>query len=169
MSGALKDGRQRSERVDSSYSDQLAELFTSVRTTVAARAATTVTVAKRLNGAFGRFACQLLDVIDRGLLFQLISKYITLLDASRDNATLSEFKLTFLDALAAHGHFVALNGPLAYNSLPTLGAELWRRHFLAALLLSEVSAAFVLTDSQPDKAHIALAAIDFAWCQVRSP
>jgi hypothetical protein len=164
--GSLREKRPRAERVSCAFADQLAELFTLVRTTVATRSRTTVTVAKRLNAAFGRFACQLLDVIDRSKLFQLVSKYVQLLDTERDNAVLSEFKLVFIDAIGAHGYFVALNAPLAYGSLPTLGSELWRRHFLAALQLAEVSAAFDLAKSQPERSHIALQAIDFTWFQL---
>jgi hypothetical protein len=165
INGSLREKRARAERVSAAFADQLAELFTLVRTTVATRSRTTVTVAKRLNAAFGRFACQLLDVIDRSKLFQLVSKYVQLLDTERDNAVLSEFKLVFIDAIGAHGYFVALNAPLAYSSLPTLGSELWRRHFLAALQLAEVCAAFDLAKSQPERSHIALQAIDFTWFQ----
>jgi hypothetical protein len=166
VTGALRERKPRAERVSAAFVEQLSELFSLVRTTVTARARTTVTVAKRLNAAFGRFACQLLDVIDRSTLFQLVSKYVQLMDPERENPTLSEFKLAFVDAIAAHGYFVALNAPVAYASLPALGSELWRRHFLAALMLSEVSAAFDVAGSQRDKSHIALQAVDFAWFQL---
>ena len=65
LSGALKERKARADRFAPDFATQLGALFTHVRTTVAERSRTTVTVAKRLNGAFGRFSCQLLDVIDR--------------------------------------------------------------------------------------------------------
>lgn len=57
------------------------------------------------------FVQKCLTLMDRGYVFRLLKSYMEQFK-SEDSRTLFDYKLTFLQIICSHEHFVALNLPL---------------------------------------------------------
>eukprot|EP01137_Pigoraptor_chileana_P018685 Opistho-2@78585 len=112
------------------------------------RTKTMVTVASRLNQSLAFFLRDLLAFMDRGFVFSMVQKHIE--DSSRESDasgdTLMELKFEFLRILCSSEHYLALNLPveekLVAENLVVAIPECKKRHYLAGLLISEVTSLF---------------------------
>lgn len=92
-----------------------------------------------------------LSFMDRGFVFRQIKKYVEKFKTC-DAKALFDFKFTFLQIVCSHEHFVPFNLPLQANKLTKdcdedpaklkLSEDFLMRHFLAGLLLKQVSRLF---------------------------
>ncbi|XP_037912923.1 dedicator of cytokinesis protein 9 isoform X4 [Hermetia illucens] len=101
---------------------------------------------QHLNKSLSIFIKRCLTFMDRGFVFKLIRFYMERFQPG-DPRILQEFKLSFLQEVCQHEHYVPLNLPflLSPKNRPpdliqhfTLSEEFCRQHFLAGLLLQEI-------------------------------
>lgn len=91
------------------------------------------------------FMRDLLSLMDRGEVFNMIYLYVQNLNAGIDQRMLNEFKFKFMKIVCDHEHFIPLNLPFADDLnkivITDIKSEYWKRHFLVGLLLDEISKA----------------------------
>ncbi|XP_065177359.1 dedicator of cytokinesis protein 11-like [Sycon ciliatum] len=90
----------------------------------------------------GNFLKDCLSVMDRGHVFKMVSTALSVFKAG-DATTRYNLKFTLLRTLCSHEHFMPINMPKmdeAEDSCDlTLSTEFGKRHFLVALVLTEVA------------------------------
>jgi hypothetical protein len=90
------------------------------------------------------FLKDLLGLMDRGFVQQLISDFITHIDPKNSTNALVSIKFAVMKILCAYEHFVPLCLPIApeFTSVSTFVMDNWKRHFLVGLLLDELNSCF---------------------------
>ncbi|KAK3914024.1 Dedicator of cytokinesis protein 9 [Frankliniella fusca] len=138
----------RNERFSESYQRKIEELLKALYPYLQRYKEVPVET-KQLNMSLAHFLKKCLTLMDRGYVFQLIKSYIELFNAE-DSRTLFDYKLTFLQIICSHEHYVTLNLPLQRTSKSRandmlsefiLCEDFCRFHFLVGLLLQEVRTA----------------------------
>ena len=91
------------------------------------------TISRVINENLALFLKDLLGLIDRGLIMDIIYLYVTKVPAN--------LKYEFLRIICDYEHFVQINLPLPdrIDSIPELENTLWYRHFLIGVLADEVT------------------------------
>lgn len=95
------------------------------------------------NANVGAFLSDLLSIMDRGCVFEIMFNYFQdLEDAS--SLELFYFKAVCLKIWSQHRHFVSLNVPKSpsYVNVREMAKKYWQRHFFVGLLLSQVELSF---------------------------
>lgn len=138
----------RNERFSESYQKKIEELLSALYPYLQKYKEVPVET-KQLNISLAHFLKRCLTLMDRGYVFRLLKAYMELF-RTEDSRTLSDYKLTFLQIVCSHEHYVALNLPLqritksrANDVLSEfiLCEDFCRFHFLVGLLLQEVRTA----------------------------
>jgi hypothetical protein len=121
--------------------EKLRELVMAVKDEVQQFVKTALAIAIDLNKALAVFLKNLLTVMDRGVVFDLIEK-IEREPVSSDLSLRVEFKFQFMRIVCESEDYVALNLPTTshFESPNKLLDELSRKHFLAGLLLRLLNA-----------------------------
>eukprot|EP01135_Chromosphaera_perkinsii_P006340 Nk52_evm69s485 gene=Nk52_evmTU69s485 len=138
----------RSERLSDDFVSKLFELSSLLLVEVRKRSKSSQNMAKKLNRNIGHFYTRLLGNLDRGLLFSLI-EYYALNVSDTSDVVLLGMKLDFLSIVCNYEHYIPLNLPFLFDDEANLAfsvelcPEYVQNHYLAGLLLSEVSALFV--------------------------
>ena len=123
-----------------------------------------------LSVSIALFLKDLLSVMDRGFVFQLIGSFITRLDPRNAIKNLTSSKFKALKILCSYEHFIPLNIPIIkeLESVTTVMSDFCDRHYLVGLLLDEVSAC--LSCGDPATRTKAITALrDVLWKQSQSP
>ncbi|EFA83784.1 DOCK family protein [Heterostelium album PN500] len=96
---------------------------------------------------FPNFINNLFPLIDRGFLFNLVSRIVTTFtddkDKDKDTIAMITIKFNFLRIISDYDHYIPLNFPLpikVVDSIADLTTKFFKRHFIAVLLLNEVEA-----------------------------
>lgn len=160
---------QRKQRFPQQFCDDLINLVQLVTKQVLSYHLTDQKLAQSLNSSLAFFIFDLLPIMDRGFVFNLIKNYFKDVNVSKNNQDISHYKLDFLRIVCSHEHFVALNLPFATpfttHSAPVsptpsiasnnshtsnvassdrasfsdLSSEFRQQHFLIGLVLSELA------------------------------
>jgi hypothetical protein len=91
------------------------------------------------NAHIANFFSDLLAIMDRGCIFEIIFNYFQDLEDAT-SVELFYFKAVALKMWTQHPHFVALNVPKSpsYVNVREMAKKYWQRHFFVGLLLSQV-------------------------------
>ncbi|XP_026738533.1 dedicator of cytokinesis protein 7 isoform X1 [Trichoplusia ni] len=161
---------RRKARFPDQFTDDLTTLVNNVTTEIISRYGKDSRLTQSLNNSLAFFLFELLSIMDRGYVFNLIRTYYKQMCAKiaslPDAVPLVHYKLAFLRIICSHEHYVSLNLPLAaggaaggvspaaswqslgsQSSAPprhALGHEFRSRHYLAGLLLTELTNALEL-------------------------
>lgn len=102
-----------------------------------------LTSSKDLNRRIALFLSDLMSVVDRGFVFDLISKVMKEIAPNEDDESLN-LRLSVTRILATHEHFPQLNLPLPLEitkkNIGNLTDILTKRHFLAGLVMNQIFA-----------------------------
>jgi len=95
------------------------------------------------------FIKDLFAFIDRGIVLSIITKYIDSTRSKTTNPLVHTFKYIFLKIITNYEHFVPLNTPTLLSSfkdtdLIDMGRALKDRHYLAGILIDEVSSYYYI-------------------------
>ncbi|XP_050551818.1 dedicator of cytokinesis protein 7 isoform X1 [Spodoptera frugiperda] len=161
---------RRKARFPDQFTDDLTTLVNNVTTEIISRYGKDSRLTQSLNNSLAFFLFELLSVMDRGYVFNLIRTYYKQMCAKiaslPDAVPLVHYKLAFLRIICSHEHYVSLNLPQPLGGAPggvspaaswqslgsqssapprhTLGHEFRSRHYLAGLLLTELTNALEL-------------------------
>lgn len=87
----------------------------------------------------------LLSLIDHGIVFRLVYKYLSALNPSNDNLLSVTVKFTFLKIITDHPYYVPLNVPTPFElsdatelDTSALVHSLWKEHFFVGIMLREI-------------------------------
>ncbi|GBP46865.1 Dedicator of cytokinesis protein 6 [Eumeta japonica] len=162
-SGAIESPRK--SRFPEQYTDDITTLVNNVTSEIIFRYGKNSRLTQSLNNSLAFFLFDLLSIMDRGFVFGLIRTYYKQMSAKiaslPDAVPLVHYKLAFLRIVCSHEHYISLNLPAgggsgAVSPSPSahshasvsggsaggaLSAEYRHRHYLAGLMLHELSAA----------------------------
>ncbi|CAB3248141.1 unnamed protein product [Arctia plantaginis] len=159
---------RRKARFPDQFTDDLTTLVNNVTSEIISRYGKDSRLTQSLNNSLAFFLFDLLSIMDRGYVFNLIRNYYKQMCAKiaslPDAVPLVQYKLAFLRIVCSHEHYVSLNLPqaggaggagggvspaaswqsLGSHSSHALGHEFRSRHYLAGLLLTELTNALDL-------------------------
>ncbi|KAG6453982.1 hypothetical protein O3G_MSEX008455 [Manduca sexta] len=160
----------RKARFPEQFTDDLTTLVNNVTSEIISGYGKNSRLTQSLNNSLAFFLFDLLSVMDRGYVFNLIRSYYKQMSAKiaslPDAVPLVHYKLSFLRIICSHEHYVSLNLPAggaacgAVSPAPSaqsvasasssgaahgaLSHEFRSRHYLAGLLLTELTNALEL-------------------------
>ncbi|XP_064293051.1 dedicator of cytokinesis protein 7 isoform X3 [Plodia interpunctella] len=161
----------RKARFPEQFTDDLTTLVNNVTSEIISRYGKNSRLTSSLNNSLAFFLFDLLSVMDRGYVFNLIRTYYKHMSAKiaslPDAVPLVHYKLAFLRIICSHEHYVSLNLPPIAPGAPgsvspapsshslasqssvsavqhQLSHEFRSRHYLAGLLLTELTNALEL-------------------------
>ncbi|OQR75674.1 dedicator of cytokinesis protein 7-like [Tropilaelaps mercedesae] len=166
----------RKQRFSDRFQEEIMALVNSLTDEIIAKSSPD-NAAVYLNAHLAFFVHDLFSIMDRGFVFQLIKLYFKYFSSKMYigpdmvNHQLFSLRLDFLRIVCSHEHYIPLNLPLAPQSLssppvspspsvnssssqssvaqPTeLSHEFRQTHFLAGLVLSQLTTAFAMENSQ---------------------
>uniref|UniRef100_A0A3P8WZM9 Dedicator of cytokinesis 6 n=1 Tax=Cynoglossus semilaevis TaxID=244447 RepID=A0A3P8WZM9_CYNSE len=164
----------RRQRFPDRFVDDIAALVCAISADIAGRYHKDVELVERLNNSLAFFLNELLSLMDRGFVFNLIRSYYkqisNKLHTAQNPSSLNALRIDFMRIVCSHEHYVALNLPCSTLSPPAspspstssttsqykstfsstvhdqrvasmfeLSVPFRQQHFLAGLLLSELS------------------------------
>ncbi|XP_014874382.1 dedicator of cytokinesis protein 9 isoform X19 [Poecilia latipinna] len=141
----------RNQRFSASFHHTVETLVNMMMPHITQKYKDNLDAARNANHSLAVFIKRCFNLMDRGFVFKQINNYINGFMPG-DPKTLFEFKFEFLRVVCNHEHYVPLNLPmpfgkgriLRFQDLQmdySLTEDFCRNHFLAGLLLREVSAA----------------------------
>uniref|UniRef100_A0A0P6E5D7 Dedicator of cytokinesis protein n=2 Tax=Daphnia magna TaxID=35525 RepID=A0A0P6E5D7_9CRUS len=151
----LESGRikmQRQERFHMDYMRNVESLIETISPHIQVKYKDLPDETRHANLAIAEFIKKCLSLMDRGFAFRLISIYLNTFRPD-DPRALYELKFQFLESICYHEHYIPLNFPRAPNwaamqkNMKELDVEFrlcdsfCRSHYLAGLILQEVSSA----------------------------
>ncbi|XP_046447610.1 dedicator of cytokinesis protein 9-like isoform X2 [Daphnia pulex] len=151
----LESGRikmQRQERFHMDYMRNVESLVETISPHIQIKYKDLPDETRHANLAIAEFVKKCLSLMDRGFAFRLVSIYLNTFRPD-DPRALYELKFQFLQSVCFHEHYIPLNFPRAPNwaamqkSMKELDMEFrlcdsfCRSHYLAGLILQEVSSA----------------------------
>ncbi|XP_026325619.1 dedicator of cytokinesis protein 7 isoform X2 [Hyposmocoma kahamanoa] len=159
----------RKSRFPEQFTDDITTLVNTVTSEIISRYGKESRLTQSLNNSLAFFLFDLLSIMDRGYVFNLIRSYYKQMCAKIASlpqaVPLVHYKIAFLRIICSHEHYVALNLPAggpsggAVSPAPSahsvashssaspphqLGHEFRARHYLAGLLLTELTNALEL-------------------------
>ncbi|XP_022112324.2 dedicator of cytokinesis protein 7 [Pieris rapae] len=156
----------RKARFPDQFTDDLSTLVTNVTAEIIAKYGKNSRLTQSLNNSLAFFMFDLLSIMDRGYVFNLIRGYhkqmCAKISSLPDAVPLVHYKLSFLRIVCSHEHYVSLclpSGPgRAASPAPSarssgssecrngvsLSGEFRSRHYLAGLMLADLTAALEL-------------------------
>uniref|UniRef100_A0A673YLV7 Dedicator of cytokinesis 6 n=1 Tax=Salmo trutta TaxID=8032 RepID=A0A673YLV7_SALTR len=159
----------RRQRFPDRFVDDIAALVGAISADVAGRYHKDVELVERLNSSLAFFLNDLLSLMDRGFVFNLIRSYYKQVRAPQNPSSLTALRMDFTRILCSHEHYVTLNLPCSTLSPPAspspstssttsqgsafssmhqdqgvasmfeLSVPFRQQHFLSGLLLTELS------------------------------
>ena len=141
---------QRQERFQPEYLKNVETLLETISPHIQHKYKDLPDETRHANLAVAEFIKKCMSLMDRGFAFRLVSTYLNTFRPD-DPRLLYEYKFQFLQWVCYHEHYVPLNFPLAKNwsSIQKsckdidadfrLGESFCRNHYLAGLVLQEVS------------------------------
>ncbi|XP_035384990.1 dedicator of cytokinesis protein 6-like isoform X5 [Electrophorus electricus] len=154
----------RRQRFPDRFVDDIAALVCAISADIASRYHKDVELVERLNSSLAFFVNDLLSLMDRGFVLNLIRSYYkqisNKLHTAQNPSALTALRMDFLRIVCSHEHYVTLNLPCASLSPPTspspstssttsqdqgvacmfeLSVPFRQQHFLSALMLSELA------------------------------
>uniref|UniRef100_A0A6Q2YE61 Dedicator of cytokinesis 6 n=1 Tax=Esox lucius TaxID=8010 RepID=A0A6Q2YE61_ESOLU len=150
----------RRQRFPDRFVDDIAALVCAVGADIAGRYHKDVELVERLNSSLAFFLNDLLSLIDRGFVFNLIRSYYKQLHTAQNPSSLTALRMDFTRIVCSHEHYVTLNLPCSTLSPPAspspstssttsqdqgvasmfeLSVPFRQQHFLSGLLLTELS------------------------------
>eukprot|EP01096_Ripella_sp_DP13-Kostka_P011959 TRINITY_DN4916_c0_g1_i8.p1 TRINITY_DN4916_c0_g1~~TRINITY_DN4916_c0_g1_i8.p1 ORF type:complete len:1485 (+),score=781.21 TRINITY_DN4916_c0_g1_i8:1676-6130(+) len=106
------------------------------------RSRSALTLGKDMTKALANFFCDLFAIMDPGIVFSMIDRYIREISGMEDDLTLVEYKFEFFKTLGDYEHFVFVNLPIQIpvpSSLSDTNSHWRRHHFITSLLLEQVN------------------------------
>ena len=154
---ALTEGSPRSDRVSTKFIESLQQLISSFADEVKRRV--NGRQGRELNETIAYFLKDMLSLIDRGAVFDLMNRYCAKL-LEKGHAGLAQLQFNFLAIITSYEHYVPLNLPLPdrIDAIPKIISLFWEKHFLVGLLLNEISVVLHMFPAKADSA-IRLSAI----------
>ncbi|KAJ2944480.1 hypothetical protein O0L34_g3827 [Tuta absoluta] len=158
----------RKSRFPEQFTDDITTLVNNVTSEIISRYGKESRLTQSLNNSLAFFLFDLLSIMDRGYVFNLIRSYYKQMCAKIASLPLAvplvHYKLAFLRIICSHEHYISLNlpgggtcgaaspAPSAHSAHSTssapsphqLGHEFRSRHYLTGLLLSELTNALEL-------------------------
>ncbi|KAM3959107.1 LOW QUALITY PROTEIN: dedicator of cytokinesis [Aphomia sociella] len=160
----------RKARFPDQFTDDITTLVNNVTSEIISKYGKNSRLTQSLNNSLAFFLFDLISIMDRGYVFNLIRSYYKQMCAKiaslPDAVPLVQYKLAFLRIICSHEHYVSLNLPAAgaggtsgsvspapsshslasHSSAPQhqLSHEFRSRHYLAGLLLTELTNALEL-------------------------
>uniref|UniRef100_A0A673YN18 Dedicator of cytokinesis 6 n=1 Tax=Salmo trutta TaxID=8032 RepID=A0A673YN18_SALTR len=102
----------RRQRFPDRFVDDIAALVGAISADVAGRYHKDVELVERLNSSLAFFLNDLLSLMDRGFVFNLIRSYYKQVRAPQNPSSLTALRMDFTRILCSHEHYVTLNLPL---------------------------------------------------------
>uniref|UniRef100_A0AAR2JLK4 Dedicator of cytokinesis 6 n=1 Tax=Pygocentrus nattereri TaxID=42514 RepID=A0AAR2JLK4_PYGNA len=150
----------RRQRFPDRFVDDIAALVCAISADIASRyhKVKDVELVERLNSSLAFFLNDLLSLMDRGFVFNLIRSYYK--QVSQNPSSLTALRMDFIRIVCSHEHYVTLNLPCSTLSPPAspspstssttsqdqgvvsmfeLSVPFRQQHFLSGLLLSELA------------------------------
>ncbi|GAA6069755.1 dedicator of cytokinesis protein 7 isoform X1, partial [Tachysurus ichikawai] len=113
----------RRQRFPDRFVDDIAALVCAISADIASRHHKDVELVERLNSSLAFFLNDLLSLLDRGFVFNLIRTYYkqisNKLHTTQNPSSLMALRLDFLRIVCSHEHYVTLNLPCATFSPPS--------------------------------------------------
>ncbi|XP_047664248.1 dedicator of cytokinesis protein 7-like isoform X1 [Tachysurus fulvidraco] len=113
----------RRQRFPDRFVDDIAALVCAISADIASRHHKDVELVERLNSSLAFFLNDLLSLLDRGFVFNLIRTYYkqisNKLHTTQNPSSLMALRLNFLRIVCSHEHYVTLNLPCATLSPPS--------------------------------------------------
>ncbi|XP_039764432.1 dedicator of cytokinesis protein 7 isoform X2 [Pararge aegeria] len=157
----------RKARFPDQFTDDLSTLVNNVTAEIISKYGKNSRLTQSLNNSLAFFLFDLLSIVDRGYVFNLVRGYHKQMCAKiaslPDAVPLVHYKLSFLRIICSHEHYVSLclpgGAPGAVSPAPSarsggsedgrrkavsLSGEYRSRHYLAGLLLADLTAALEL-------------------------
>ena len=141
-SSKLLGKQMRDQRFSSDFCNSLDELLTNLLTVVQVQVNSDKEIlANQLNSDIAYFFKDIINIMDRGIVLDLIGKYVKDLNPNR-NASLEKLKFQFLGIICDHEYYIPLNIPIKdeIDKVTDLSNRLWEKHFLVGLILHELLA-----------------------------
>lgn len=145
----------RKNRFPEQFIDDITTLIHTVTSEVIAHFLSDARLANQLNTSLGFFLFDLLSVMDRGYVLNLIRAYCKQMSAKisslPDAVALVELKLDFIRILCSHEHYVALNLPFAtpytissapVSPSPSIASSASQNSFLSGLTNQERASSY---------------------------
>uniref|UniRef100_A0A4W5LG26 Dedicator of cytokinesis 6 n=1 Tax=Hucho hucho TaxID=62062 RepID=A0A4W5LG26_9TELE len=159
----------RRQRFPDRFVDDIAALVGAISADVAGRYHKDVELVERLNRSLAFFLNDLLSLMDRGFVFNLIRSYYKQFHTAQNPSSLTALRMDFTRIVCSHEHYVTLNLPCSTLSPPAspspstssttsqgsafssmhqdqsvasmfeLSVPFRQQHFLSGLLLTELS------------------------------
>uniref|UniRef100_A0A673WXC0 Dedicator of cytokinesis 6 n=1 Tax=Salmo trutta TaxID=8032 RepID=A0A673WXC0_SALTR len=159
----------RRQRFPDRFVDDIAALVGAISADVAGRYHKDVELVERLNSSLAFFLNDLLSLMDRGFVFNLIRSYYKQFHTAQNPSSLTALRMDFTRIVCSHEHYVTLNLPCSTLSPPAspspstssttsqgsafssmhqdqgvasmfeLSVPFRQQHFLSGLLLTELS------------------------------
>ncbi|XP_066529748.1 dedicator of cytokinesis protein 7-like isoform X4 [Hoplias malabaricus] len=112
----------RRQRFPDRFVDDIAALVCAISADIASRYHKDVELVERLNSSLAFFLNELLSLMDRGFVFNLIRSYYkqisNKLHTAQNPSSLTALRMDFLRIVCSHEHYVTLNLPCATLSPP---------------------------------------------------
>uniref|UniRef100_A0A8C5ED45 Dedicator of cytokinesis protein 7-like n=1 Tax=Gouania willdenowi TaxID=441366 RepID=A0A8C5ED45_GOUWI len=113
----------RRQRFPDRFVDDIAALVCAISADIASRCHKDVELVERLNSSLAFFLNDLLSLMDRGFVFNLIRSYykqvpILLLHTAQNPSSLNALRMDFIRIVSSHEHYVILNLPCSTLSPP---------------------------------------------------
>uniref|UniRef100_A0A670KMT5 Dedicator of cytokinesis 6 n=1 Tax=Podarcis muralis TaxID=64176 RepID=A0A670KMT5_PODMU len=154
----------RKLRFPGRFVDDISALVCTVSAEIASRCQKDIELVERLNSSLAFFLNDLLSLMDRGFVFNLLRSYYKLLTTQNPNALIA-LRMDFIRIICSHEHYVTLNLPCSGLSPPAspspsvssgsafsshtqdqrvasmfeLSVAFRQQHFLAGLVLMELA------------------------------
>uniref|UniRef100_A0A671UZK3 Dedicator of cytokinesis 6 n=1 Tax=Sparus aurata TaxID=8175 RepID=A0A671UZK3_SPAAU len=159
----------RRQRFPDRFVDDIAALVCAISADIAGRYHKDVELVERLNSSLAFFLNDLLSLMDRGFVFNLIRSYYKQFHTAQNPSSLNALRMDFTRIICSHEHYVTLNLPCSTLSPPAspspstssttsqgsafssmvqdqgvatmfeLSVPFRQQHFLSGLLLTELS------------------------------
>uniref|UniRef100_A0A7N8X0U7 Dedicator of cytokinesis protein 7-like n=1 Tax=Mastacembelus armatus TaxID=205130 RepID=A0A7N8X0U7_9TELE len=145
----------RRQRFPDRFVDDIAALVCAISADIASRYHKDVELVERLNSSLAFFLNDLLSLMDRGFVFNLIRSYYkqiaNKLHTAQNPSSLNALRIDFTRIVCSHEHYVILNFCItssAFSSMVQdhgvatmfeLSVPFRQQHFLSGLLLTELS------------------------------
>uniref|UniRef100_A0A672RDM4 Dedicator of cytokinesis 6 n=1 Tax=Sinocyclocheilus grahami TaxID=75366 RepID=A0A672RDM4_SINGR len=111
----------RRQRFPDRFVDDIAALVCAISADIASRYHKDVELVERLNNSLAFFLNDLLSLMDRGFVFNLVRSYykqINKLHTAQNPSSLTALRMDFIRIVCSHEHYVTLNLPCATLSPP---------------------------------------------------